>query len=331
MKSIFVFFVALFFGFAGFAKELTVYTYSSFASEWGPGPKIFPLFEKQCSCKLKVVGLQDTGQLLARAILEQENPKADILLGLNDTHLAKLKNLNIFSSYQGKNYKKLPKNLQLDPKQRFIPFDYGHIAFIYDSQKIKNPPKSLEDLTHPRFKGKIVIESASTSAPGLSFLYWTIQKYNEQGFLDYWRKLSDNILSIPSSWSTAYGMFTSGETPIVLSYVTSSAYHKIVESSDRYQAAIFSEGHYPQIEFAAIIKKNKSLELSEKFIDFLLSESAQNIIPTSNWMYPAIVYKPLEKGFIPPSSIKTLPLLEEVDPQKSKQWIRLWSAEIRRR
>ena len=97
--------------FSAIANDLTIYTYSSFNSEWGPGPKVFPLFEKKCSCKLKIVTLEDTGQLLARFLLEQKSSKnklskADILLGLNDTHLAKLKNLDLFASYQGKLYSK---------------------------------------------------------------------------------------------------------------------------------------------------------------------------------------------------------------------------------
>ena len=325
----------LYYNFSIFAttakKELTVYTYSSFNSEWGPGPKIFSTFEKKCSCKVKVISLEDTGQLLARALLEKKSPKADILLGLNDTHLTSLEKLDIFASYQGNNYQKLTKNLQIDKQKRFIPFDYGHIAFIYDSKTIKHPPKSLEDLTHPRFKEKIVIESASTSAPGLSFLYWTIQKYGENNFLDYWQRLSDNILSIPSNWSIAYGMFTNGETPIVLSYITSAAYHRIVEENDRYKAAIFTNGHYPQIEFATIIKKENNQKISQEFIDFLLSSISQNIIPTSNWMYPAISYQELPAGFISPDSIKTLPILKKVNAEKTKKWLKLWSMVIRKR
>ena len=317
--------------FTAFAADLTIYTYSSFNSKWGPGPQVFPLFEKKCSCKLKIVALEDTGQLLTRALLEKERPKADILLGLNDTHLAKLKELDIFASYTGQHYQKLAKKLQLDKKQRFIPFDYGHLAFIYDSKKIKNPPKSLEDLTHKRFKDSIVIESASTSAPGLSFLYWTLQAYTEDDFLNYWQRLSDNILSITSNWSSAYGMFTKGETPIVLSYVTSAAYHLTEDANTRYRAAIFAEGHYPQIEFATILQSTKNPALAQSFIDFMLSESFQNIIPTANWMYPAISYQDLPEAFITSSPVKTLPLLQEAKPQKTKQWLKLWSAQIRKR
>ncbi|MFC1502788.1 thiamine ABC transporter substrate-binding protein, partial [Pseudomonadota bacterium] len=34
-------------------NTLTVYTYSSFASDWGPGPAIKKAFEAQCDCNLE--------------------------------------------------------------------------------------------------------------------------------------------------------------------------------------------------------------------------------------------------------------------------------------
>lgn len=43
-----------------FAKPvLTVYTYDSFAADWGPGPKIKKAFEADCNCELKLVALED--------------------------------------------------------------------------------------------------------------------------------------------------------------------------------------------------------------------------------------------------------------------------------
>ena len=110
--------------FSAIANDLTIYTYSSFNSEWGPGPKVFPLFEKKCSCKLKIVTLEDTGQLLARFLLEQKSHKnksvkADILLGLNDTHLARVKSLDLFASYQGKLYSKKTSPVSSAPGKNF--------------------------------------------------------------------------------------------------------------------------------------------------------------------------------------------------------------------
>ena len=36
---------------AGARPVLNVYTYDSFASKWGPGPKIKAAFESRCDCK----------------------------------------------------------------------------------------------------------------------------------------------------------------------------------------------------------------------------------------------------------------------------------------
>ena len=41
-----------------FAKPvLTVYTYDSFAADWGPGPVVKKAFEADCNCELKLVAL----------------------------------------------------------------------------------------------------------------------------------------------------------------------------------------------------------------------------------------------------------------------------------
>ena len=37
------------------AQKLTVYTYDSFASDWGPGPKIKKAFEEKCGCELEFI------------------------------------------------------------------------------------------------------------------------------------------------------------------------------------------------------------------------------------------------------------------------------------
>ena len=46
---------------------LTVLTYASFTSEWGPGPAIEKAFEADCGCDLKFVPAGDGAALLARA------------------------------------------------------------------------------------------------------------------------------------------------------------------------------------------------------------------------------------------------------------------------
>src|SRR5210317_2210032 len=66
--------------------QLTIYTYDSFVSDWGPGPQVKTAFEKECDCELHFVGLEDGVALLSRLKFEGDNAKADIVLGI-DTNL----------------------------------------------------------------------------------------------------------------------------------------------------------------------------------------------------------------------------------------------------
>jgi thiamine transport system substrate-binding protein len=108
-------------------------------------------------------------------------------------------------------------------------------------------------------------------------------------------------------WSDAYGLFLKGEADMVLSYTTSPAYHAIVENDPNFGAAVFAEGHYPQIEIAGILKTSKNVELARKFLSWVTTPEAQAIIATTNWMYPVTLGTPLPDAFgTPPEKILTL-------------------------
>jgi thiamine transport system substrate-binding protein len=42
-----------------------------------------------------------------------------------------------------------------------------------------------------------------------------------------------------------------------------------------------------QVEGAGLVKSAKNPDGAKKFIEFLISEDAQNVIPTTQWMYPS--------------------------------------------
>ena len=84
-----------------------------------------------------------------------------------------------------------------------------------------------------------------------------------------------------------FGLFTDGEADMVLSYTTSPAYHLIAEEDDTKAAAPFDEGHYMQIEVAGKLAATDQPELADQFLDFMVSDAFQSVIPTTNWMYPA--------------------------------------------
>ncbi len=106
---------------------------------------------------------------------------------------------------------------------------------------------------------------------------------------EIWAGLSDNIVTVTKGWSEAYGLFLEGEADMALSYTTSPAYHIIAED-DRSKAAVpFDEGHYMQIEVAGKLAGSDHPELADKFLAFMTGDQFQSIVPTTNWMYPAVM------------------------------------------
>lgn len=302
-------------------EKLTVYTYSSFASDWGPGPKIEAAFEKSCQCDLEFIALDDGVSVLNRLRLEGENSQADIILGLDDSLMATAKKTGLLSEH---NIDLSPVNASLGWSDKtFVPFDYGYFAFIYNSEKLKNPPKSLKELVEQRDDLNIIYQDPRTSTPGLGLMLWMKSVYGDE-VNDAWAKLAKKTVTITKGWSEAYNMFLEGEADMVLSYTTSPAYHIIAEGKSQYVAANFIEGHYTQTEVAAIVKSSKNKKLATQFMNFMLSDGFQSEIATGNWMYPVTsVALPtqFDQLTVP---VKSLSFDSEKVAAKRKAWTREW-------
>jgi len=302
---------------------LTVYTYSSFISDWGPGPAIKKAFEAECACTLDFVGLDASATILSRLRLEGARAKADVVLGLDTNTMAEARATGLLAPHEADLGKlALPVPWTDDV---FVPVDYGWFAFVYDRNRLANPPKSLDALVSDANGPKILIEDPRTSTPGLGLLLWMRKVYGERAN-DAWARLKPRVLAVTKSWSEAYGMFLKGEAPLVLSYTTSPAYHAIVEKKNNYAAALFPEGHYLQIEVAARLKSAKEPSLAKRFLAFIVSPAFQKTIPTGNWMYPVIE---LADGLPPafaalPKPAKTLLYAPKEAAAERKAWIDAW-------
>ncbi|MEH6650199.1 MAG: thiamine ABC transporter substrate binding subunit [Motiliproteus sp.] len=299
--------------------QLTVYTYDSFVSEWGPGPKLESAFEAQCQCDLNFIAVDDGVSILNRLRIEKDRTKADAIVGLDDALIEVARQENLVQ----------PHDLPLEgltaelnwQDTDFMPFDYGYFAFIYDSQKITNPATSLKALVES--DASVIYQDPRTSTPGQGLMLWVKSVYGDQSD-QAWQQLSSHTRTVTKGWWEAYSLFLEGDADYVLSYNTSPAYHVVAEGKDQYRAALFSEGHVAQIEVAAITRTSKQPELARQFLAFLVSAEAQTIIPTTNWMMPVIdsvALPPVFDQLIAPTRIGFSPA--EIAAQRSA-WIREW-------
>ena len=275
---------------------LTIYTYDSFAASWGPAPKIKEAFEKENNCTLKFVPSSSAIGSLRKIQMEGSKTKADILLGLDTSIAQTAKETGLFGRHGVDTSRaSLPTEWSDDS---FVPFDYSYFAFVYDSNRTHKVPTSFDELAAMPEDFKIIIQDPRSSTPGLGLLLWIKSIYGDKA-ADYWKSLSPHILTITKGWSEAYGLFLKGEADMVLSYTTSPAYHIIAEKKTNYLSASFKEGHYGQIEVAAMLKSSRHKALAQKFLQFMLSDTFQDIIPTTNWTYPAVkTPKGLPEGFL---------------------------------
>jgi thiamine transport system substrate-binding protein len=310
---------------ANAADTLTVYTYDSFAAEWGPGPAIEQAFEAQCNCDLNFVALDDGVSILNRIRLEGKNTKADVVLGLDNNLVAEAKQTGAFGAHNANlSNLTLPGSWEDDI---FVPFDYGYFAFVYNTETVTNPPKSLKELVERRDDLTIIYQDPRTSTPGQGLMLWMKSVYGDEA-PQAWQKLAQKTVTVTKGWSEAYSMFLEGESDMVLSYTTSPAYHAIAEGDSKYAAADFSEGHYLQVEVAAKVNTTSNPELAEQFLQFISSDEFQSVIPTGNWMYPVTnVQQP--EGFADltmPS--RTLEFSANDVAQQRKSWIREWQTAL---
>lgn len=281
---------------AGDKPVLTVYTYDSFVSDWGPGPRVREAFEAECDCTLRLVGAGDGAALLARLRLEGPRSPADIVLGLDTNLTAAAAATGLFAPHGLEDVRFDLPIAWNDPL--FLPYDWGYFAFVYDRARLSEAPTSFAGLAASDLS--IVIQDPRSSTPGLGLLMWVEHAHGEDAPA-IWQALAPRVLTVTKGWSEAYGLFLNGEADMVLSYTTSPSYHRIAENDDSKAAAIFEEGHYMQVEVAGILANAGEPELARRFLEFMVSDGVQSIIPTTNWMFPAVLPEAgLPEGFAEP-------------------------------
>ena len=323
MKTILIFLTTLFISFSIYAEKLTIYTYDSFVSEWGPGPIIEKIFEEKYNADVDFVAVDSAATLLNKVILEGDTSKADIVLGLDMNLFDLAEQSGLFTTHNINDINNLI-NLPLKwESNKFVPYNYGYFSFVYNEANLATPPKSMDELINST-NARIVIQDPRTSTPGLGLLTWMKALYGDKAG-DEWKKLNKKIISVTKGWTDAYyNFFMAGEADMVLSYTTSPAAHIMFEERYDILATTFEEGNYITIEFAGILNNSQNKDLANKFLNFMLSEEFQSVIPSTNIMYPVTNIKDLPEAFDKldvPNFIQMDP--KEINKNKEK-WIDEW-------
>jgi thiamine transport system substrate-binding protein len=200
-------------------------------------------------------------------------------------------------------------------------------------------PKTLQDLTKPAYKGKLVVEDPSTSSPGLAFLLATISAYGPNKWQRYWEQLRANDVQVVDGWEQAYydefsGGGSGGSRPLVVSYASSppAAVYFADPPTDESTIGTMTGACFRQVEFAGILKGTEHAAAARKFIDFMLSEQFQQDVPLQMFVFPARDGTPLPKVFQQFADVPPNPYTMSVNKIGAgrDEWIREWTGTVLR-
>ena len=260
-----------------------------------------------------------TGKLMAKVESERQAGKvqADVLVAADAPSFEKLKKEGLLAKYTPKGVDKVPRKFR-DPQGYYVGTRVISTIIGYNTNMVKNPPKSWQDLTDPKYKGKIGMPSPDYSgAAAYNTTVWSMQP--SMGW-DWISKLVANKPTVVEGngavqQGLATGRFATG---IVIDYMVreSKAQGSPVDG-------VFPKEGVPAIyQPAAIFKSSSNKPAARAFIDFLISKKGQQLSVDQN-------YVPVREDVKGPKGAPALSEINVMDADTSKVTKNLNSAKER--
>ncbi len=305
--------------------DLVVYTYDSLTGKDSLGAMVETQFSKVSKTKIRWAAFGSSGEAVSQLVLEGKKTSADVLWGLDQSQRLQAEKGVGFLSYPKALETELNPEALVDETSKFLPYDFGYLAFVYDSKRTTLLPKNLKDLAeNSAFHKKVVVQDPRTSSLGLGLLVWVNTLFPAKEVSPFWKTFSRQVVTTSPGWSAAYGMFLKKEADFVLSYTTSPAYHVQHEKTDQYKAVLFPEGHYRQTELASIVATTKQKVDAELFLKTLVSKEVQDEVALRQWMYPVRKDTKLPKSFEALSVPKSVTVDFKRFESERKNWTQEW-------
>jgi iron(III) transport system substrate-binding protein len=232
-------------------------------------------------------------------------PQADVVLIADEVAITQLARADRLMAYPEAPVARLPKGFY-DPAMRWFGTKVITTGIVYNTNLVKEPPRSWLDLARPDAKGRLIMPSPLYSGaavihvgtlaetPGLGWAYF--QKLADLGALS--ARGNGAVLDAVAKGERAYGM--------LIDYMALGAKAK----GSPVEFVFPTEGVTAITQPVAILATAKNVAAAKKFVDFQLSEAAQRQAVAQSYI-PALT------GIAPPPSFPDIASIKvmAVDPQ----------------
>ena len=237
-------------------------------------------FTKDTNIKVEWVRLS-AGEVLTRLKAEAKNPQVSVWFGGSSDEFTAGRKEGLLTPYPSPVGTPFLKGTLKDPQDNWSGFYFGAIGFGNNTNwfaKNKLPfPTSWQDLLRPEFKANISIAYPYTSGTSYTTLATLVQLMGEDKAFDYWKKLEPNIHHYNTSGSACITQAGLGEIAIGIAF-SHDILAKGTSKGYPIKATFPSEGTGYEIGVVALIKGGPEPELGKKFIDWVLSKRAQDLL-----------------------------------------------------
>jgi iron(III) transport system substrate-binding protein len=216
-----------------------------------------------------------TGEILARLEAEKDNPVADVVVLASWSDGLRLKEAGDLLSYpEAANADKLYDGW-VDSDHQMFGTSASALGVIYNTTLISELNADWADLADEQYKDSIAIPDPVKSGSCKDFLSGYLVANGQDWTV--WEKLADNGLTVAGANKAALETVMTGEKAILVAGVDYNAYSNIAKGEP---IAIYypASGTVINPRPAMILKTSQNVENAKAFIDYLLSDEAQQAV-----------------------------------------------------
>lgn len=295
----------------GARKEGRVNIYTSLNTR-DSGP-ITEAFEKKYGIKT-ALWRSSSEKVLQRAVTEARSGRfAFDVLETNGPEMEALYREQLLAPFHSPHFKDLPP--AAFPKHRHYVADrFNFFVIGYNTNLVKpdEVPNSYQDLVHPRFAGRVGIESGDTD-----WFAAIVKAMGEEKGLAFFRQLAQNKPQMRTGHTLLAELLSSGEIPLA-----ATIYNHNVEKMAQRGAPVKWKALHPTFgrpNAIGVTPRAPNPHAALLFADFMLSKDGQNLLKERNRV-PASQAVETNLNKFPFQMIDPVISLDEND-----KWEKLWS------
>ncbi len=277
--------------------------------------------------------IEEAGTIAARIKAESAHARADVFIGGNSNFHADLATGNYLDKYVSPVIKEAKIDAKfMDPDGNWTGWYLGALCFVYNNkmyeQKFKpmglKPPATWDDLLNPAYKGLVIGSNPATT--GGAYLMECAQIFrlgSEKAGFDYIRQLDKNIAQYTKGANGCIPLVAQGEAYVGFAWGHDSLKQK--EQGNLPITVVFPKDTGFEIGCASILKGAPNLDAARKFIDFLLSPTAEQINARNGYRYPVRTGVTMPAGVPPFEDLKLAPWDLKAASANVDAWKKQWA------